>query len=245
MRKGYVKASAIVLAMMLLLTGCGANYPELSAEEEVMVGEYAAKLLLKYDANNRSRLVTREEIEDEEIIIEETEEVEEKQELTVEEQEPETPVVENTDAPAMNMIASPEEFYELAEGISIDYQGMEVCASYPAEGEADSYFALDATEGKSLLVMKFKIENHSQNEQHVDLLGQNVLFRITVNGGYVRNTLTTMLLDDMSTYVADVAAGESVDVVLLAEVDNDVINSISTLLLNLKNDLKTCTIQLI
>ena len=247
MRKAYVKISALAVAMILLLTGCGTNYPDLTAEEEIMVGEYAAKLLLKYDANNRSRLIVREELPEEETVIGEPEEPVEipEEEPTVEElPEADSPVVGTEDVPLTNMIASPEEFYELAEGISIDYQGMDVCSSYPPEGQADSYFALEATEGKSLMVLKFKIENHAQTEQKVDLLSQNVLFRITANGGYTRNTLTTMLLDDMSTYVDTLDAGETVDVVLLAEVDNDVANSISTLMLNLKNELKTCTIQL-
>lgn len=249
MRKGYVKVTAFAATMMLLLTGCGTSYPDLTAEEEKMVGEYAAKLLLKYDANNRSRLIAREEME-EKTIIEETESpIEEtdeqlKEEATVETPEENAPVTGTEEVPATNMIASPEEFYELSEGITIDYQGMEICSSYPPEGQADSYFALDATEGKSLMVLKFKIENQAQSEQKVDLLTQNVLFRITANGGYTRNTLTTMLLDDMSTYVGTLDAGEAEDVVLLVEVDNDVANNISTLMLNLKNELKTCTIQL-
>lgn len=249
MRKGYVKVTAFAAAMMLLLTGCGTDYPDLTAEQEKMVGEYAAKLLLKYDANNRARLIVREELEAETVVEETEAPVEEtpeqpEEETTVETPEADTAVSETEAVPPANMIASPEEFYELAEGISIDYQGMEICSSYPPEGQADSYFALDATEGKSLMVLKFKIENQAQSEQKVDLLTQNVLFRITANGGYTRNTLTTMLLDDMSTYVGELAAGETADVVLLVEVDNDVANNISTLMLNLKNESKTCTIQL-
>ncbi len=244
MRKGYLKAGAISVAMMLLLTGCGVNYPELTAEEEVLVGEYAAKLLLKYDANNRSRLIVREELGEEDSVSEEKEEPQEQPEVSLGEPEVVEPPIEYNEAPPANMISSPEEFYELSEGISIDYLGMELCDSYPAEGQADSYFALDATEGKTLMVLKFKIENQAQSEQNVDLLTQNVLFRITANGGYTRNTLTTMLLDDMSTYVGTLGAGEAEEVVLLAEVDDDVANSISTLMLNLKNDVKTCTIQL-
>lgn len=244
MRKGCVKVTALAAAMMLLLTGCGTSYPDLTVEEEITVGEYAAKLLLKYDANNRSRLIAREELKEETEDSVEIQEEQPEEETTVEILREDASVVGKEETPMTNMIASPEEFYELSEGISIDYQGMEIASSYPSEGQADSYFALDATEGKSLMVLKFKIENHAQSEQRVDLLTQNVLFRITANGGYTRNTLTTMLLDDMSTYVGDISAGEAVDVVLLAEVDNDVANNISTLMLNLKNELKTCTIQL-
>lgn len=246
MRKGYVKTSAIMAAMVLLLTGCGTAYPELSPEDEVLVGEYAAKLLLKYDANNRSRLVERDELSVEE--AEEQQEETEAPEQTPEETVPveDTPVIEMEQEQTANdnMVGSPAEFYELVEGIAINYQGMEVCDSYPQSGDADAYFALDATEGKRLVVLKFGIENHSQSEQHVDLLSQDANLRITANGGYTRNILTTMLTDDMATYTGDIPAGETVNVVLLAEADKDVADSIATLMLNLKNDSKTCTIQL-
>lgn len=244
MRKGYVKVTAILAAMALMLSGCGTAYPELTAEEEVKVAEYAAKLLLKYDANNRSRLIVREEAE---IEVEEPEELPEEPEDVVEEPEvsepADTPVIELEQEANTNMIGSPEEFYQLADGIVINYQGLEVCDSYPTEG-ADAYFALDAATGKHLIVMKFGIENHSQAEQHVDILAQDVILQITANGSYTRNILTTMLTDDMSSYIGDIPAGEAVDVVLLAEADDDVADSISTLMLHLKNDSQKCTIQL-
>ena len=36
---------------------CGNEIPDLTEEESQRIGEYAAVTLLKYDANNRSRLV--------------------------------------------------------------------------------------------------------------------------------------------------------------------------------------------
>lgn len=243
MRKGYVKVSAVMAAMMLMLSGCGTSYPDLSPEDEALVGEYAAKLLLKYDANNRSRLVVREELvwEEEEVKegIQETEPEENKEETPED-----TPVIEKEEPQVdESRVGSPAEFYELGDGIAINCQGMEVCDSYPQSGETDAYFALDAAEGKSLVVLKFAVENRSQSEKEVDLLSKEATLQITVNGGYTRNILPTMLQDDMSTYRGNIPAGETVNLVLLAEADIDVADSISTLMLNLKNDSKTCTIQ--
>ena len=48
---------ALLCAMMLSMTACGNEIPDLTEEESQRVGEYAAVTLLKYDANNRSRLV--------------------------------------------------------------------------------------------------------------------------------------------------------------------------------------------
>lgn len=250
MRKNYVKVSAVMAAMVFILTGCGgAKIPDMTQEEEQMIGEYAARLLLKYDANSRSRLVSREEVEAEELRQAELEEKKKAEEAAREaqeekEQENHTSVAGTEQQPGANAVGKPEEFFGLPEGIVISYKGYEVCDSYPQDDETNTYFALDATEGKQLVVLKFNMENQSQTEQHIDILSQNATMRVTANGSYGRNVLTTMLMDDLSTYVGDIPAGETVEVVLLAELDNDVANNISTLMLNLKNESKTCTIQL-
>ncbi len=251
MRRKYVKASAIMAVMVFLLTGCGAEFPTMTAEEEKMIGEYAATLLLKYDVNHSSRLVSREEVEEEET----KEEIKEqpKEEMSEPKQEgmdpvEDTPIIEieqdaNTDSGIENA-GNLHDFYELPEGIEIIYQGNEVCDSYPQDEETENYFTLDATEGKRLVVLKFRIENQSQTEQAIDLLDKSTIIRVTVNGSYGRNVLTTMLLDDMATYKGTIPANETVEVILLAEMDDDVANNIASLMLNLKNESKTCTIQL-
>lgn len=248
MRKGCVKTGAAMLAAVCLLTGCGNSFPSMTEEEEAMVGEYAAMLLLKYDANNRSRLVSYEEVEERE------------QELLLKQQEPEEPVQEPEDGgmgpvdetPVIeigqetdnNGTGSMEAFWGLPEGMTIVYQGNEICGSYPQTGEEDAYFSLDAAAGKDLLVLKFRIENMSGEEQYVDLLSQEAIVRVTVNGNYSRNALTTMLMDDLLTYMGSIPTGGSSDVVLLTEVDSDVAEAVSSIELSLKNASKTYTIQL-
>lgn len=249
MRKNYVKVSAVMTAIVFTLTGCGARIPDMTQEEEHMIGEYAATLLLKYDANSRSRLVSREEVEAEELKQAELEEKKKAEEAAKQAQEEmeqadQVQTAETTQQSSANAIGRPEEFFELPDGIVISYKEYEVCGSYPQGDETSAYFALDAAEGKRLVVLKFNMENQSQSEQRIDILSQNAVIRVTANGSYSRNVLTTMLMDDMSTYVGDIPAGETVELVLVAELDNDVANNISTLMLNLKNESKTCTIQL-
>ena len=56
-RNKNMVCGALLCAMMLSMTACGNEIPDLTEEESQRVGEYAAVTLLKYDANNRSRLV--------------------------------------------------------------------------------------------------------------------------------------------------------------------------------------------
>ncbi len=245
MRKSYIKIGAFMATIALLLTGCGAQLPDMTEEEEQIVGEYAAKLLLKYDANNRSRLVSREEVEEWE--SEEEQKAENKiPEPTHEGMGPveDTPVIEIGQETAGGATTGTiEEFYELAEGIQIAYLGNELCDSYSQNGDANDYFALDAADGKKLLVLKFRIENHSQTEQRLDMLSQSAKIRVTVDGSDY-NVLMTMLMDDLSTYVGNIPVDGTVDAVLLAELSDEMRDDISSLSLNLKNESKMCTICL-
>ena len=54
--KKIVCAIAIMSLFILTLAGCG-SIPDLDAEQEEIVSEYAVSLLLKYDSENHSRLV--------------------------------------------------------------------------------------------------------------------------------------------------------------------------------------------
>lgn len=245
MRKNYVKICALMAVMIAMLGGCGGSFPDMTQEEEQAVGEYAAKLLLKYDANNRSRLVSREEVAIWESELEQ-EVLNTIPEPTQEGMEPvdDTPVIEIGQETADGTTGSLEEFYGLADGIKIIYQGNEICDSYSQTGDTNAHFALDAAEGNKLVVLNFRIENQAQAKQNIDLLSQSAVMHVTLNGSDKYNVLTTMLMEDMSTYMGEVPAGGNVDVVLLVETDSETADNISSVSLNLKNDSKTCTIQL-
>ena len=55
--KKRIVCGALLCVMALGMTACGNEIPDLTEAESQRVGEYAAVTLLKYDANNRSRLV--------------------------------------------------------------------------------------------------------------------------------------------------------------------------------------------
>jgi len=55
-----LKIAMISTMATVFLSGCGNQIPDMTKEEAIQVGEFAAVTLLKYDANKRSRLVEEE-----------------------------------------------------------------------------------------------------------------------------------------------------------------------------------------
>lgn len=240
------KTVAVMCMMALLLTGCNSQFPDLSDEEAAAIGEYAAITLLKYDANGRSRLVDLSQVE-EEPVLEVAPEPEQQPEQVVPEQSVE-PEIQQPNQPVDNieneMLAeSIESFLELPEGMSVSYIGYDLCRSY--QEDENTYFALEASEGKELLVARFVLQNDSGSTQEIDLLDRRDNYRLTVNETYTRTALTTLLSSDMSTYLGTVEAGASEELVLVIEIEQTEVEDVQSITLNLKNASKTYTIQLL
>ena len=243
--KKRIVCGALLCAMALGMTACGNEIPDLTEEESQRVGEYAAVTLLKYDANNRSRLV------DPEIVIAKLEKDAAKevgrQENAQTEEKPAESNTSEIEAPAAqeDIAASLEDFFGLAAGVTLTYKDYQVADSYPEDGSADDYFALDASTGKKLLILNFELTNGTDQEENVDFLSTASRYIITVNDGTSGNALTTMLPNDMSTYVETMAPGKTQGLVLLLEVNEDMANGIQNISLHLKNASNEYTIQLL
>lgn len=243
--KKRIVCGALLCAMALGMTACGNEIPDLTEEESQRVGEYAAVTLLKYDANNRSRLV------DPEIVIAKLEKDAAKeagrQENAQTEEQPTGTAASEIETPAAqeDITTSLEDFFGLAEGVTLTYKDYQVADSYPGDGSTDDFFALDASVGKKLLVLNFELTNGTDQEENIDFLSTGSRYIITVNDSTRGNALTTLLPNDMSTYVETVAPGETQGLVLLLEVNEDVANAIQNISLHLKNASNEYTIQLL
>ena len=113
--------------------------------------------------------------------------------------------------------ATIEEYYGI-ENFTFQYSGYELVQSYPSNTEEEIFFAMDATEGMQLLVLKFTVSNAGAAEQEIDMLGYGARFKVSVNGGSSENALSTMLLNDLQTYKGVVPAGSGVELVSIVEV---------------------------
>lgn len=208
------------IAVAVFLTGCGSTMPELTQEETDLISEYAVGILLKYDKKHSSRLVDTTAYD---IVEEETPEDQPAEEL---EQEPEeeTPVDDSEvvdvseDEEIEEIPATIEEYYGIQD-FTFQYAGYQLEQSYPpGADDSDMFFAMDATEGTQLLVLRFTATNVSGSDQTLNMLGYGARFRVSVNGGSSQGALATMLLNDLQTYNEVVPAGTGVELVSIVEV---------------------------
>lgn len=210
----------------IFMTGCGSVMPDLTEEETEIISEYAVGVLLKYDRVYSGRLMSVAEYE-----MEENRKAEREAAASVEQPaEEENAVEEDTaadtevvdvsqDTGAEAAVASTIEEYYGIQNITFQYTGYELTDSYPSGDEGDNvFFAMDATEGMQLLVLKFTATNVGSGDQALDMMEHGARFRVSVNGGSGENTLTTMLLNDLQNYKDVIPAGSNVELVSIVEV---------------------------
>jgi hypothetical protein len=246
LKRKHITAAVALIIGASMLAGCGSVIPEMTQEEEEAVGEYAAMTLLKYDANYRSRLVDLSLVEKK--VTKELEAEQKKQEEEAKKAE-EAAAAENKSnantaadsTEIVQSVGSIAEFLELPDGVSITYSSMKVCDSYPDDGQAGSFFTLDASSGKKLLVLNFLMSNNSGADQEINIFEKNPVCKVTVNGNYTRTALVTMLTNDLSTYMDTLNAGAAEEVVLLIEIDESMASEINTVSLTMKNSENTYT----
>lgn len=232
------KISAICLSILLCvscLTGCG-SFPNLTDEEQDIIAEYAADLLIKYTANSPNRLTdttgvvaqTPEPIEEEKPVVEE--------EVVEEVPQNDAEVLDSTSQEMQEATSTYATIADalLLQGVMVDYQEYSILDSYPDGGE--SYFSLDATSGSKLLVLRFNITNNSSESIALDFMESSTRFKVSLDGMGYKNTLATMLLDDLSTYVGTIPAGGMEEVVLITEWKEEDLNNISALTFYIKNN---------
>lgn len=222
MKKGKIIGLAVIATGVL--TGCVDHMPEMNEEQSALIAEYAADMLLKYSPNYNYKIADEEVLAEavgETVTEEKTEEVTEEasteQMLEVTTQ---VNVTEEMEA-ALNIIdASEVDFAEVfeIEDAEIRYENMEICSAYPQK-EAGTGFAVNAAEGKSLVVIHMMIENTSEAVITCDLFEKDMDISINMNGGNFKKALGTMLVNDFSTYMEEIPAGESREAVIVAEVN--------------------------
>lgn len=252
MKKG--KVLGLLAMSAILLTGCVDSMPDLTAEQSDMIAEYAAGLLLKYSPNYDYKIVSEEEV-----AAAKAAEQEELEEETQTQNEADAPSVENI--PETEKAAEGENETKLSEAeailtadevdfaaelgmddVVIRYQSFELCDSYPQDS---SGFSVDAAQGKKLLVVHFDIEGAGQEDVDCNLFDWNLKLRMTINETDSAMALSTLLGNDLATYIDTIPAGETVDVVAVAEVDDMTEEEVSALTLRISsNEGSSCTVKL-
>lgn len=256
MKKGKAKI-LICIGLVGILTGCGNTIPEMTPEQQELVVEYAVGTVLKYDRNYENRLLPVAEID---AIDKQDSDMEQKftEHLPIQEQDAGQDESAGQSAPSGEMegqeadppievgsreVVSIEDFLQ-TESLAFHYQGFETVDRYPEPSkEEELFFAMSATPGQKLLIVRFQVENKGTTDEILDMNQLGTRFRIAVDGEE-KNALTTMLLNDLSYYSGMIAAGESQELVLVCEVPEEKASTISKLELIMKNVENTATISL-
>ena len=242
-RKVCAWLGVILLGAAVALPGCGDAILPLTADQQQQVGEYAAVMMLKYDAKHRSRLVDLSQYPE----VQETEEPLAPPAPEPEEEQPKeepsssvTDVVDVSGDP-VSSVSSIEEFLGLPAGISLVYSGYEISEVY----QDNEFFSMTATEGKTYVILRFLMNNSGSDDTYVDFLNQNTSFRISINGGTSRTTVLSPLQNNLATWFGNVGAGASEEVVLLFELEKESTESVNSIVLSLKNASDVYTISLL
>ena len=259
--KKKIGSILIITALIGCLTGCGNVIADLSEEQSEQISEYAAAVLLSYDEGYHSRLLDEEEMvkaEEEEALAKARAEAAAKIAETYTQEDTKKDSQNDTDSESGSTDASvqPEESVELAgflglTGFEVQYAGASIEDSYPTavsseDGQAAEslFFSMKATAGNKLLVLKFNVQNISGQDQVLDLLSKQVYFYVKSDQFGKKGTMVTMLEDDLSAYNGNVAAGSSVESVLIVEISEDEVANIGSLVLDVKYNEDTASIKL-
>lgn len=256
MKKGKVLGLFAMSAM--LLTGCVDAMPELTADQSDIIAEYAAGLILKYSPVYDYKIVSEEEVAAARAAMQELPDVQETETEPVRtpEESSDTPAPEAGNKPAEETPAETESTQEggvlstaeldFAAELGIDdliirYQSFEICSAYPHN---NSGFSVDAARDKKLLVMHFDLEGLPEEDVDCNLFDYNLRMRVNINGTSSASVINTLIPNYLMTYMDVVPAGEIIDVVAVAEINDMTEEEIESLVLQVSSNGHSCTARL-
>lgn len=248
MKKG--KVLGLLAMSAVLLTGCVDAMPELTAEQSDIIAEYAAGLLLKYSSNYNYKIASEEEVAAALAVRQEVPEPETENETEPDSTEAEagtesgeaSPETQTTETEQVQIVTDLDFAAELdIDDLIIRYQSFEICSSYP---ENNSGFSVDAAQGRKLLVMHFDLEGLPEEDVDCNLFDYDIKMRVKINDSTSAAVLNTLIPNDLASYMEVVHAGETVDVVAVAEIGDMTEEAIQTLVLHASSKGQTCAVKL-
>ena len=252
--------AGLIACGIFVTTGCG-QVIDLTDEENHLIAEYAAELLLKYDRNYDTRY-NPDELEDTTETMTETDAATEAttevvtitEAATTEQDAPAdgqtTQAQPVTDEAVKEDIgATVDSDFDIAafvgeSRISVRYAYYMVVDSYPSYDQDGMYIEVQAPEGYKLLVLKFEVENKTNEDQAVDLYNKDVNYNIVVDNSRTTKQMLTILADDLYTYDKTIQASSREETVLLYTVSDSVANKWTDLKLQVKYGGTSAVLQL-
>ena len=221
-----IKIMASVHAAATVKTGCGNKIYDMTDEEQQLIVNYSAYALSKHNIYQPDGMTSATEAETEE------------QDTSAAETETETAdekTSEKTDTghengnsgqsqqtaqetkPTMQTVSLAQAIgYD---GLSVSYAGLTTAETYK-EG---SYYSMEAGAGNTYAVLKFTLSNTTGTDMNVDLFTKTGKYRAAFSDGKEYEAEGSFLTYALNTFQGTIAAGQSVDVVLLFKVPQDTV----------------------
>lgn len=228
----------VVCSFALVMTGCANQIPEMTEQQNALVTEYAAGLLLKYHADYDGRLVDTSVVPELPPVIETPAEEGgsddlEEQETGMPDSESSSNTTEEIEKPTLSIAQVLG-----ADGFDIKYRTFEVCDKYPSTDSSpdELFFSMKAGAGNKLLVLKLDITNTSVQEVLFDTLSMTELdCKILINGNNSQRAYVSMLENDFMAISRNFSAGESYEAVIITEMPEAETQDITSVELQVKS----------
>ena len=269
MKKNKLVFFLIICMFSTMLFGCNKEETEevveveteeenmfgLTESEQKMYAEYVAGVLMKYNAGTNMRVLEGQTLINQEAKEQAAKEQADRRAQAAAEYEANKNSSSKKDSPSSGSGSSGSSEgtgisyisdMSAATGtnaFSITYDGYEITDSYPSSGD-DIFMAMDATQGKLLLVTKYRVTNISGQTENFNMFSKQAKFRLNLNGERYKSQYT-LLLDDLSMYKGDIDAGATIDTVLIFEIPEAVASGISDMVLSITVGNEVSSMQLL
>lgn len=208
----------ILLASTVVLGGCGTSLYELTDDEEDLIVSAAAQAVAKHNIFQMDG-ITDVEPETEPQMQENTTE----QDTQQVQEETNT----NTHTGGIKTDTQTKEIALsdlLGKNLKVSYKGYSTASSYQ-EGD---YFSVNATSGKTLIIMNINVKNTGKKNIKIDMLSKDVTFYGCFNGTDRIVEKKILSTKNLSTYQGKIKPGKSIKTVLTFEVSKKQADEIST-----------------
>ena len=205
---------------LFFLAGCN-DVKDLTDEETKLIAEYAAGLLLKYDVDYVDRIAEGDKAA-QEMTAEVSTEQEDTQEVTTEEQNQNVRDTEEGASTEERTVGSEGDIAKIAgiAGVSISLKDYQIVDRYPEAEEGDAVVGVEAADGCQLLVIRFQVQNITEDVVDVSLMDKQLDYHIVCNGTNAANPMLTILMNDLGTLETSVQPGEKQEAVLLFQISD-------------------------
>lgn len=216
--------SVILAGMVISMAGC--SELEYTEEQQDMIADYAAAVVLKHDINYKENYLAV------------TEEYAETESATFGE-ETTMPVDANqNEENPVNTIATAEQLTQALgiNGLSAEYLDYYVTDVYPFENQESALFVMKAVEQSKLLVVKFKLSNPTGQDITVNMMAGGKRYKGVINDTTKVNAQLSLLLDALNTFEGTISAGTSQEFVLVYQVQMETKEEIKSLIIEIADE---------